>query len=228
MTAAVTVVVIAAIAIECATIVIAVVLIAAVVTAGLRHVTVVASHAAMTGSDTSGTARAYVAIVATVEAIAHSEVLAVTGQCWAEVVGTSVIIAVSAVHVPAVATPIGSIEMGASIVEIVAVGIAGIDAEMPVARAPVEGAVEVGGCDIGIPLPIIEDVAQVEVTTLPEGTVHIVYAGDTHEVVEVDFVCCLILGIGQVELVGHLVGEEQGFVAGLLVAHGRCRNRHGQ
>ena len=135
-------------------------------------------------------------------------------------VGTSMVVAVSAIHVPAVSTPVGGIEVWTSVEEIVAVGIAGIDAEMPIACIPVERTIEVGGCDEGIPLPCIKDVAQVEVTTLPVGTIHIVYAGDTHEVVEVDFVRCLVLGISQVELVGHLVGEEQGLVAGLLVAHG--------
>ena len=157
----------------------------------------------MTSGDTRGAAWTYITVVATIETIAHSEVLTITRQRRTEMVGTSMVIAVSAIHVPAVSTPVGGIEVGTSVEEIVAVGIAGIDAEMPIACIPVE-----------------KDVAQVEVTTLPVGTIHIVYAGDTHEVVEVDFVRCLVLGISQVELVGHLVGEEQGLVAGLLVAHG--------
>jgi hypothetical protein len=170
--------------------------------------------------DTRGAAWTYIAIVATVESIAHSEVLTVTRQRRTEVVGASVVIAVSAIHVPAVSSPIGGIEVGTSIVEIVAMGIAGINTEVPVARTPIERTIEVGGCDVGIPLPRIKNVAQVEVTTLPVGTIHVVNAGDTHEVVEVDFVSCLVLGISQVELVGHLVGEEQGLIASLLIAHG--------
>ena len=174
----------------------------------------------MASGDTCGASWAYVTIVATIEAIAHTKVLTTSGQGRTEVVCTSMIVAASTVQVPAVSTPVGGIEVRTSVEEIVAVGIAGIDAEVPVARTPVEGTIEVGGCDEGIPLPVIEDVAQVEVTTLPVGTIHIVYAGDTHEVVEVDFVRGLVLGISQVELIGHLVGEEQGLVAGLLVAHG--------
>ena len=143
-------------------------------------------------------------------------------------VGTSVIVAASAVHVPAVATAIGGIEVRATEVEVVTVRIAGVDGKVPVAGVPVERTVEVSGCAEEIPLPGVEDVAQVEVAALPVGTEHIVVAGHSHQVVEVNLVGGLVLCIGQIQLVGHLVGEEQSLVAGLLIAHCTCRHGSGQ
>ena len=48
-----------------------------------------------------------------------------------------------------------------------------------------------------------------------------------HEVVEVDFVHGVILRLVKPQLVGHLVGEEQCFLAGLVIAHGP-RRQHSQ
>ena len=135
-------------------------------------------------------------------------------------VTVSVVVAVSAVSVPGVAATIGGIEVGTSEVEVVAMGIAGVDAEVPVAGLPVERAIEVTGCEEGVPLPVEQDVTQVEVTALPIGAEHVSAAGHTHQIVEVDLIRGLILLVRQVEFVGHLVCQEQGLVAGLLETHG--------
>ena len=150
------------------------------------------------------------------------------GQCRAEVAVASVIVAAATVQVPAMATTVGGIEVGPSEVEVVTVGIAGVDAEVPVAGFPVERTVEIGSGTEGIPLPAVEDVTQVEVAALPVGAEHVVVACHSHQVVEVYLVGSLVLGVRQVQLVSHLVGQEQGLVAGLLVAHCTCRQRHGQ
>ena len=149
----------------------------------------------------------------------------------AEVVAMAVIIAMSANHVPSMTATIGGIEVRASEVEIVTVWVTAIDAEVPVTSLPVKRAVEIGGCHKGVPLPIEQYVTQVEVTALPIGTEHIVTPRYTHQIVEIDFVCSFVLFVCQVQLIRHLVGEEQGLVAGLLIAHGVCRNaecQHGQ
>ena len=123
---------------------------------------------------------------------------------------------------------VGGIEVGSAEVEVVATRIAQVNAEVPVAGIPVERAIEVAGGTEGIPLPRVEDVAEVEVATLPVDAEDIGLARHTHQVVEVDLIGSLVLSVGQVQLVGHLVRQEQCLVAGLLVAHGAGRQREGQ
>jgi hypothetical protein len=106
----------------------------------------------------------------------------------------------------------------------VAVRIAQIDAEVPETVTPVEWAIEIGGCTEGVPLPVQQDIAQIQIATLPIGAKHVVVACHTHQIVEVDFECSLILCVCQVQFVSHLVGQEEGLVPCLLVAHclARC------
>ena len=155
--------------------------------------------------------------VTTVPAVQHAEVRAPC--CRTEVVAASVVVAVSAYYVPGVSATIAGIEHGASEVEIVAVRIAGIDAEVPVAVAPVEWAVEVAGCAEGPPLPVEQDIAHVQIATLPVVAIDVVVARHTHQVVEIDFVGGLVLFVSQVQFIRHLIGQEQRLVACLFVAH---------
>ena len=188
---------------------------------------VVASVASAGGSETSPSAvvRA-VTVVAAVVAVSHTSVAAVSASAVSPV--ASVIPAVSAVVVPAVSAAVGHVEVGASEVEEVAVGIAGIDAEVPVASAPVERTVEIGGGQVGLILPVPEYVAQVGIASRPVDTVEVVYCVDAHQVVEIDLVGCFILLVGQVELVCHLVGQEQCLLTCLLVTHGVGREGEGE
>jgi len=182
-----------------------------VATASIAMVPVV-----MTAARHTGGAVARTTVVSTIPAVMHAHMVIVMGTI---VVAVAVIVAVTAMTVPGMGAAIGGIEVGTSEVEIVTVRVAEIDAEVPVACLPVEWAVEIGGCHKGVPLPVVEDITHVEVTTLPVGAEHICAPCDTHEVVEVDLVRSLILLFGQIQFVRHLVGEEQGLVAGLLVAH---------
>ena len=162
------------------------------------------------------------AIVAAIPSIAHAAMLVAHSVAWTEVVAMALIVASTAIPVPAVAATIAHVEVGTSEVEIVAPRIVGIDAEVPEASVPVQRTVEIGGCTIEVPLPRIENVAEVKVATLPVGAEDVVTASDTHQIVEVDLVGCLVLCIGEVQLVCHLVGQEQCLLASLLVAHGVC------
>ena len=160
--------------------------------------------------------------VAAVPAVVHAEVGA--SCCWTEVVTVVIVVSVRAVKMPGVCTTIGSIECRTSEVEVVAVRIAGIDAEVPITCAPVQWAVEVVGCDVCLPLCVEQNVAQVAVAALPVVAIDIVVARHTHQVVEVDFVGGLILFVGEVQLVSHFIGQEQCLVASLFVTHclARC------
>ena len=146
-----------------------------------------------------------------------------------EVLSVTIVVAMSSMNVPGMSATIGGIEVRTSEVEVVTVRIAGIDAEVPVACLPVEGTVEIAGCQEGIPLPVEQDIAQVEVATLPVDAKHVVAARHAHQIIEVDFITSLILLVGEVELIGHLISQEQSLVAGLLETHcgGRdCYRQH--
>ena len=111
-----------------------------------------------------------VAEVAAIPTVVHADV-PVSGST--EVVSVSVVVATVAMDMPGMTSTIGGIEGWTPEEEVVAVWIAGIDAEVPVACFPVERTIEIGGCDVSLPLPVVQDITQVEVTTLPIDTEHI-------------------------------------------------------
>jgi hypothetical protein len=80
-----------------------------------------------------------------------------------------IVVAVTTDVVPGVTAAIAGIEYRASEVEVVAVRIAGVDAEVPVAAVPVERTVEVAGGTESLPLPVKQNIAEVQVATLPVG-----------------------------------------------------------
>ena len=141
-----------------------------------------------------------------------------------EVIAMTVIVPVTAYHMPGMTATIGGIEGRTTEEEVVAVRIAGIDSEVPEPVTPVEWAEEVACSAESLPLPVEQDIAQIQVAALPIRSKHIVVARHTHQVVEVDFVCSLVLCISQVQLVSHLVRQEEGLVACLLVAHCLARS----
>ena len=143
-------------------------------------------------------------------------------------VAQSIVVSVSAMTVPGMSTAIGGIEHGAPEVEKVAMGIIGIYSEVPESVSPCQGTVEVADATECRPLPIEQDVAEVAVTLLPVVTIHIIITGNSHQVVQIDFVGCLILLITQIQFISHLVCQEEGFIASLFVAHGIARSCYQQ
>ena len=138
----------------------------------------------------------------------------------------SIVIPMSPMQMPRMTTPVRCIEVRSSEVEIVTVRIAHVHPEVPVPGIPVQWAVEIARCDIRVPLPVEQDIAQVQVSALPVGTVHVRPTRHTHQVVQVDLVGSLILLVGQVQFVRHLVRQEQRLASCLLVAHGLGRDGH--
>ena len=124
-----------------------------------------------------------------------------------------------------------NVEVRATEVEVVAARIAGVDAEVPVTCVPVERTVEVGGIDICSVLPVEQDVTQIHIALAPVSTIQVIVCIYTHQVVEVHLVSCLILVFRKIELVSHLVCQEESLLSCLLITHCRsgseCHNEHG-
>ena len=80
-------------------------------------------------------------------------------------------------------------------------------------------------------MPIPEDIAEVGVAIVPIDTIAIGLVGDGHEVVEVDLIDAVVLIGRQVELIGHLVGEEPCTVACFVITDslgGECACQNNQ
>ena len=155
-------------------------------------------------------------IVTAVPTVTHTRVL-LACSVRTEVVVTTLVIAAATIMAPAVSTTIGQVEVRTTKVEVVTMRIAGIDAKVPNTSLPIEWAVEVGSGSEQIPLPAIEDIADIQVATLPVSTKYIVITCDAHQIIQVNLIGSLILCIRQVQLVGHLVGQEERLSASLLV-----------
>ena len=142
-------------------------------------------------------------------------------------ISTSAVPASSSIPVPAVSASVYGVEVRASEEEVVSARVSCVDGEMPVASVPVEWAIEVSGSQEGSVLPVEENVAQVGVALSPVCSIQVVVSVYPHEVIQVHFVCSLILVVGKIQLVCHLIGQKESLLASLLVTHGRCgRNCH--
>ena len=160
--------------------------------------------------------------VSAVESIAHTKASQVVGVAVNSTESASVIPTMTAVHSPTVASTIGYIEVRTSEIEITAVRIAGVDSEVPETSIPVEGTIEVGSIHKSTILPVEQDVTEIEVASCPVCAVQVVNSLYTHQIVEIDFICCLILILCEVQFVCHLVREEQCLVTCLFITHGVC------
>lgn len=142
--------------------------------------------------------------------------------------GAPFVPAPSAVVVPAVAATVSYVHVRPAEIKIMAARIAGVYGEMPHSGCPVQRPVKVrGGAERAV-LPVKEDVAEVEVALPPVCAVEVVWRVDAHQVVQVHFISGVVLCLGQVQLVCHLVRQEQSLVARLFVAHRPCGGREGE
>ena len=151
---------------------------------------------------------------------------------WVRAAETSSVIPASvSVYSPAMTSTVRYVEVRATEVEIVAARIAGVDAEVPVARMPVERTVEIGGIEICSVLPVEQDIAQIHIALAPVSTIQVIVCIYTHQVVKVHLVSCLILVFRKIELVSHLVCQEESLLSCLLITHCRsgseCHHEHG-
>jgi len=157
--------------------------------------------------------------IASVETVSHT-IAHVSARTVSE--SASVIPAVSSVVSPAMTSSVVKEECWASEVEVASIRIDGVNSEVPVPCVPIERAVEIVGSAIESILPVEEYVTQVEVTSCPVVGIKVTCHINVHQVVEVNLVSGLILVVGEIELVCHLVGQEEGLLPCLLIAHGLC------
>ena len=125
----------------------------------------------------------------------------------------------SAVYSPAVVASIANVEVWSTEEEVVAARVTCVDSEMPVTAVPVERTIEVGGIAESAILPVEQDIAQVEITLSPVYAIQVIVSIDAHQIVEVHLIGCLVLIIGQIQLVSHLVSQEECLLACLFVTH---------
>ena len=109
------------------------------------------------------------AVITTVESVSHTYSRM---SSWVRAAKSfSVIPASVSVNSPAMTSTVRYVEVRATEVEIVAARIAGVDAEVPVARIPVERTVEIGGIEICSILPVEQDIAQIHIALAPVSTI---------------------------------------------------------
>ena len=112
---------------------------------------------------------------------------------------------------------------GRTIVVVISVGIVAIDGESPSATIPKERVEEIIGSSEDSILPVEQNVTKVGITIGEITTVNVVGCLYAEQIVEVDLVAVFVLLVVEVQLIGHLVGEEQSLLASLLVVH--CMQR---
>ena len=84
-------------------------------------------------------------VITPVETVTHTDSCLTAGTGTAKV--APVVPASATIHSPTVSAMIRSEEVRATEEEVVAVRVAGVDAEMPVTAVPVEWAIEIGGIE---------------------------------------------------------------------------------
>ena len=111
----------------------------------------------------------------------------------------------------AVAAPVGNEYLRVCVVEMTSV-IARVHCECPAASLPSHRAIEVSQAHVLIILPAVQHKAEVCIAAIPPDAEDITVSVQAHQVVEIDLIDCLVLCSGEVELVRHLVREEEGLV----------------
>lgn len=125
-------------------------------------------------------------------------------------------------------TLIAGVGLRASLVEVIPVAVVAIDIERPTAVLPAQRTVEVVQAHILVVLMHREDILQVGIAAVPGSAEDIVATAHAHHVVQVDLIHRLVLRHGEVQLVSHLVTQEQRLVLGCAITHciGRDGHRH--
>lgn len=98
-------------------------------------------------------------------------------------------------------------------------GVVSVDGEHEGSMIPSQRTDEIISCCKERELPVVEDMAKVGVAIGQVIAIDVASGRDAHEIVEVDFVAVVVLLVVEVELIGHLVGEEARLLASFVVVH---------
>jgi hypothetical protein len=124
---------------------------------------------------------------------------------------------------PSMSASIGYIEMRTTEIVVIAMRIAGIDTEVPVATLPPQWAIEITCSAESLILPVEKDISQIRITMNPIVRKNIVICIYAQKIIEIHLVCSLILLLVKIKLIRHLICKEQSLLAGLFVTHSICR-----
>ena len=131
-------------------------------------------------------------------------------------------VGIETIRLLVVAALVAYISLGASPVEVAPVRVVVVDVESPAAVLPSQRAIEVALVYEPLILPGCQNILQVAVATLPPGAVGIFLSIHTHQVVQIDLIDGIILGIRQVQFIGHLIREEKSLFLSCVITYS-CR-----
>jgi hypothetical protein len=172
---------------------------------------------------TSATLYASTTIISAIPTITHT--CEVCTMCSTMSVNkVCVIPRTTTIVMPSMSASIGYIEMWTTEIEVVTMRIASVDAEVPITSLPPQRAIEIACCTESLILPVEKYISQILITMNPVVCKHIIVCINAQQIVEVHFVCSLILLLIEVKLIRHLICKEQSLLAGLFVTHriSRC------
>ena len=101
-----------------------------------------------------------------------------------------------------------------------------IDMERYHSVEPRNGTEEIGQFHKTIVLPSAQHQTEVSVAAVPPDAEHIGMNVHTHQIVQINFIDSIILGIRQVQFVSHLIREEQSLLPCHSIAHCVGRDSH--
>ncbi len=202
------------------------------VTAIARSITVITSAIAVITSIVAIITSAVVVITSTVAviisaisvaAVVASTISHATSHTRSVVEILAFIVAAAAVRPPTVFAIIAGIIVGAIKIELVAVGIARIDAITEPVIVPVSRAEEIiQSLETGV-FRTAQDIRQIDVAPRPIRSIEVLVVVETEEIIIIDFVGGFILVFGEIQFVSHFVGQEERNAARCAAAHRVCR-----
>ena len=133
--------------------------------------------------------------------------------------GAHIVIGTTGAHITGTGTTITG--WGRRTIEVVAT-IVFIHREEPTVVTPTQGTEQEFETVIDTPLGCEEHTCQTGIAVFPEVAVDIGLNTALQEIIEINLIDAVVLRIGQVEFVGHLVGQVIGLTGSIVVTDGGC------
>ena len=143
-------------------------------------------------------------------------------------VGATLVPAPASIAAPAVTTTVGLIDVRTAKIEVRRIVVASVDAIDPFTACEIDGAIEILKGQITFILIRRKHETQVLVAAVPCPAIRVEII-DTGQVVHIDLKDSIILHRREIQLIGHLVGQEQSLGAGCAERNSvclECENKH--